>query len=123
MNNGIDDDKLDELGRCAEAADGPWYRLGLSVVDAPPDCDDDAGPGLVADCFPGDIDEAHSLPAHIAAADPPTVLELVREVRRLRKELQRETLTKIRDITDPNTDTAQPPMAAIREVLEADDDR
>ena len=86
----IDDDKIDELERCAEAADGPWYRLGLSVVDAPPDCDDDAGPGLVADCFPGDIDEAHNLPAHIAAADPPTVLALVRELRRLREEMQRE---------------------------------
>ena len=84
----IDDEKLDELERCAEAADGPWYRLGLSVVDAHPDCDDDAGPGLVADCFPGDIDEAHSLPAHIAAADPPTVLALVEEVRRLRAEVR-----------------------------------
>ena len=33
-------------------------------------------------------------------------------------EHQRTALAKIRDITDPNTDTAQPPMAAIREVLE-----
>ena len=30
----------------------------------------------------------------------------------------RETLDQIRDITDPETETAQPPMAAIREVLE-----
>ena len=30
----------------------------------------------------------------------------------------RETLDQIRDITDPETETAQPPMSAIREVLE-----
>ena len=35
----------------------------------------------------------------------------------------RDTLAQIRDITDPETETAQPPMAAIREVLEDIDDR
>ena len=42
------------------------------------------------------------------------------ECTRRRRECKnyRETLAQIREITDPDTDTAQPPMAAIREVLE-----
>ena len=62
--------------------------------------------------------EANSIPPHIFSTTPTTVLAIVREVLRFR-----DTLAQIRDITDPETETAQPPMAAIREVLEDIDDR
>ena len=77
----IDDDKLDEIERCAEAAtEGPWTRLKW-FVDTP------EGTTLerVRPRFGGDDVQ------YVTTADPPTVLALVEEVRRLREELSDRT--------------------------------
>ena len=86
----IDDDKLDELERCAEAAtDGPWMSEFEGIYTDPRPANEAT---MVAtaereEMFP----ELGSRPAdidamYIAAADPPTMLELVREIRRLRED-------------------------------------
>ena len=88
----IDDDKLDELERCAEAAtEGPWMNEFEGVYTDPRPANEAT---MVAtaereEVFP----ELGSRPAdidamYIAAADPPTVLALVEEVRRLRAEVR-----------------------------------
>ena len=102
----IDDDKLDELERCAEAAtEGPWWREFEGVYTDP---GDDNEFTLVAtaerdEMFP----ELGSRPAdidamYIAAADPPTVLELVQEIRKLRADRDRYR-EALKDINDKST--------------------
>ena len=51
--------------------------------------------------------------AYVVTVEPDRMERMLDELERYR-----ETLDQIRDITDPDTDTAQPPMAAIRDVLE-----
>ena len=110
----IDDDKLDELERCAEAASdtspGCWVtddgRQGrselpnhvpylpfvarVSVKGFHPVAEKLADDGRPEGCeFRETIETARSRARHIAAADPPMVLALVEEVRRLREERDR----------------------------------
>ena len=108
----IDDEKLDELERCAEAAtEGPWHRKFRdevctdSGVNPDPDgwkeCPMCGGEGDVnfADIdgdgweplcqVVGIGDRLTNDARHIATADPPTVLALVEEVRRLREDFRR----------------------------------
>ena len=72
----IDDDKIEELERCAEAAPGgEWKLFDKFYIET-----DDKR------CVVADAKIHDEVRHHIAAADPPTVLELVREVRRLRED-------------------------------------
>ena len=109
----IDDEKLDELERCAEAASdtspGCWVtddgRQGrselpnhvpylpfvarVSVKGFHPVAEKLADDGRPEGCeFRETIETARSRAHHIAAADPPTVRALVEEVRRLRKAVE-----------------------------------
>tara|TARA_R110000796_G_C14362341_1_gene412958 strand:- start:3 stop:290 length:288 start_codon:yes stop_codon:yes gene_type:complete len=75
---------LDELAAKAEAATpGPWVYDGARSVLVPEE---------YRDPTTGRRDGVHWKPnaAHIAAFDPPTVLALIAEVRRLQAELARE---------------------------------
>ena len=84
----IDDEKLDELERCAEANDSgePWIAREV---------DDFTGDWGVGDCaspfgWGTYIDgQTQQFCEFVAAADPPTVLSMVKEVRRLREERDR----------------------------------
>ena len=97
----IDDDKLDKLERCAEAAtDGPWTSEA-SVLEANVHNNRRRICEVRGGFFDQDSDCRPNC-EHIAAADPPTVLELVREVRRLREALE-EIAGAIEWDTDPRS--------------------
>ena len=88
----IDDEKLDELERCAEAAPGgEWKLFDKFYIET-----DDKR------CVVADAKIHDEVRHHIAAADPPTVLALVREVRRLREALE-EIAGAIEWDTDPRS--------------------
>ena len=85
----IDDDKLDELQRCAKAAtDEDWEVLhgpGVTEIAAgtfSPWGNERETEKVIASMRANPSPDA----AHIAAADPPTVLALGRVVRRLRED-------------------------------------
>ena len=101
----IDDEKLDEIERCAEAAtDGSWEKhtsaCGYCILTGHKPLPE-RGPGwstydvevCQVDTSAGqksvEWDECERNADYIATADPPTVLALVEEVRRLREEKDR----------------------------------
>ena len=101
----IDEDKLEELERCAEAATyDDWEKhtstSGYCILTGHKPLPD-KGPGwsthdvevcqIKSKALREEVewDESDRNACHIAAADPPTVLELVKEIRRLREERDR----------------------------------
>ena len=98
----IDDDKLDEIERCAEAAtDGSWEPRYSPKSSQPTQvwqvCRTDDSDDMVTNYVRSSEDVAH-----IATADPPTVLALVREVRRLREVLQKISNSRAGDFRTIN---------------------
>ena len=96
----IDDEALDELERCAEAAtDEDWEVIhgpGVTEIAAGtcnPWADEREVKKVIVTMRANPSPDAQ----HIAAADPPTGLALIKEVRRLREERDRyrKTLQKI----------------------------
>ena len=115
------------LNRIEEMVDEiELLREGLSPVDCPV-CDGEGGSvgyyGEWSECIDcdgeGDVSpcEAVRIEERLRARNEYFGLLGHKEDAERKLERQRDTLAQIRDITDPETETAQPPMAAIRDVL------
>ena len=121
----IDDETLDELERCAEAAtDEDWEVLhgpGVTEIAAgtfSPWGNERETEKVIASMRANPSPDAE----HIATADPPTVLALVQEVRRLREALQYIRDFPDHEYTDEMGWIACDMQTVAERALEADDE-